>query len=236
MKNLELKLENCYWINKLEHTFNFEKNNINLVYAKNWSMKTSFARTFKQLQEWKEPKDEIYWKETKYNIKNNWEDIDINNIFVIKSFEKTYESKSIAQLLVNEKLKDKLSDIYKKRDEYLKYFKNKSWLKLEEIEEKIINDFDSTKQTFLRVLEKIDFKSSNIDDYIWNIKYSDIFKVEKKIKNKDFQNNIWKYLEKSIEIYKNYTFLENGKFSLNRLKNVEKQLKKENFFITMKIK
>lgn len=230
MKNLELKLENCYWINKLEHTFNFEKNNINLVYAKNWSMKTSFAKTFKQLQEWKEPKDEIHWKETKYNIKNNWEDIDINNIFVIKSFEKTYESKSIAQLLVNEELKDKLSEIYKKRDEYLKYLKNKSWLKLEEIEEKIINDFNPNKQTFLRLLEDINLKNINIDNYISNIKYSDILKVKIKIEDKDFQNNIWKYLEKSIEIYKNYTFLEKGQFSLNRLKNVEKQLKKENFF------
>jgi len=227
MNKLELELKNCYWINNLKHTFCFENNNVNIIYAKNWSMKTSFAKTFKQLQNWEDPKDEIHWKKSEYDVKIDWKDIETNNIFVIKSFEKSYESKSIAQLLVKDELKNKLSDIYKKRDEYLKYLKNKSWLKLEEIEEKIINNFDSNKQTFLRVLEKIDLENSSIDDYIWNIKYSDISKVEQKITNIDFQNKIWEYLEKSIEIYKNYTFLENGKFSLNRLRNVEKQLKKE---------
>lgn len=112
----------------------------------------------------------------------------------------------------------------------MKYLKNESWLKLEEVENKIITDFESDKKTLLRLLENIDLENIEIDDYIWSIKYNDIFKAESKITNKDFQSKIWEYLNKSNEIYKEYTFLENWKFSLNRLKNVEKQLKKENFF------
>lgn len=114
MDKINIELKNCYWIDKLEHEFSFENSNVNLIYAKNWSMKTSFAKTFKDLQNWEDPKEEIYWNKSNCKVKIDWNQIKKQDIFVIKSFEKAYESKSIAQLLVKDELKNKLSDIYKK--------------------------------------------------------------------------------------------------------------------------
>lgn len=47
MEYLKVKFEYCYGINNLEHEFNFSNDNGSLIYASNGTMKTSFAKTFK---------------------------------------------------------------------------------------------------------------------------------------------------------------------------------------------
>ncbi|WP_157887311.1 hypothetical protein [Campylobacter pinnipediorum] len=49
MKKLKIYLENCYGIKKLETEFDFTKKNTYSIYAPNGTMKTSFAKTFKDL-------------------------------------------------------------------------------------------------------------------------------------------------------------------------------------------
>ena len=51
MKKLSIKLENCFGIEKLQHEFDFSESNVFSIYARNGMMKTSFAKTFKLLQE-----------------------------------------------------------------------------------------------------------------------------------------------------------------------------------------
>ena len=58
MKKLEVKFENCFGIKNLSDkddstkpfVFNFENSNTQLIYAKNGSMKTSFAKIFENYQ------------------------------------------------------------------------------------------------------------------------------------------------------------------------------------------
>ena len=45
-KDISVNLKNCYGINKLDYTFNFNRKNGCLIYASNGTMKTSFAKTF----------------------------------------------------------------------------------------------------------------------------------------------------------------------------------------------
>ncbi len=45
MKKLDIKLENCYGIGKLEYSFDFSYSNTHLIYAPNGTMKSSFAKT-----------------------------------------------------------------------------------------------------------------------------------------------------------------------------------------------
>ena len=56
MEFLQCKLSNCYGIDALEYIFDFKdaKTNVFAIYARNGLMKTSFAKTFKMLQEGKE--------------------------------------------------------------------------------------------------------------------------------------------------------------------------------------
>lgn len=57
MNTLEIEFENCFGIKKLNHEFNFTTdNNVNVIYAKNGLMKTSFARVFKMFQDGQENK------------------------------------------------------------------------------------------------------------------------------------------------------------------------------------
>ena len=56
---INVKLENCYGIKKLNHEFDFLKCHTFVIYAPNGVMKTSFANTFKDLASAKTPCDRI---------------------------------------------------------------------------------------------------------------------------------------------------------------------------------
>ena len=49
MSSLKINLKNCYGIKKIEKEFDFSHNNTFAIYAPNGVMKTSFAKTFKDL-------------------------------------------------------------------------------------------------------------------------------------------------------------------------------------------
>ncbi|EAL7841788.1 hypothetical protein DV919_08140, partial [Campylobacter jejuni] len=57
---LKLNLENCYGIGKLQKEFDFSDKNVLLFYAQNGIFKTSFAKTFKNIKDGKQIKDEIF--------------------------------------------------------------------------------------------------------------------------------------------------------------------------------
>jgi hypothetical protein len=245
MNTLNINLENCYWIKKLEKEFSFENSNINLIYAKNWSMKTSFANVFKKFQEWKENEicDKIFWCEPVIKeINNDWTPINKDDIFVIKSFETSYESDSISSLLINNELKTALNIVLALKNVFLEWLEKlsglkiskKSWLKtIFELEPEILKDFWKVNKSFLQILN--DFNIISISyDFSWiafNTIYSD--SILKKIKNSDFQDNIQDFLDKSDEIYwmSNFSFLEKWKFTLWKLKDLQKKIKANNFFV-----
>lgn len=62
MEKININLENCYGISKLNEELDFSKDNVIAIYARNGLMKTSFAKTFKKIQEGKvdEVKDEVF--------------------------------------------------------------------------------------------------------------------------------------------------------------------------------
>ena len=60
MKKVNVDLENCYGIKRLEREFDFSQNRAYAVYATNGSMKSSLAQTFKDLAEGNESKDRIF--------------------------------------------------------------------------------------------------------------------------------------------------------------------------------
>lgn len=72
MNKLNVKLANCYGIEKLEYEFDFSKNNAIAIYARNGLMKTSFSKTLKKFKITKKVKlemkylinleSQIYWK------------------------------------------------------------------------------------------------------------------------------------------------------------------------------
>ncbi len=244
MEKLEIEFENCFGIKKLNTEFNFTvDDNINVIYAKNGLMKTSFTKVFKKFQDDKQDdiKDMIFNNTpiTK-NIKVDGNDILKEEIFVINSFEKDYESDSISSLLINDSIKAKLVDIIRIKNQLFNALEEKSGLDLKkpvstkgffQLEEQILKDFGFTEQSFLQNIESINLEA--VDYNYSNIKYSTIFHkaVLNNIKKANFQSSIRAYLERSDEIYEEYTFFERGNFNLPKLKSIEKELKTSSFFV-----
>ena len=72
MQKLKINLKNCYGIKKLEKEFDFSTNNTFAIYAPNGVMKTSFAKTFRDLSFGLMSKDLIFTeRETIREIKKD---------------------------------------------------------------------------------------------------------------------------------------------------------------------
>lgn len=115
---LSVDLENCYGIKKIEHTFSFTDNNrVYAIYAQNGLMKTSFAKTFEDLQASKQPQDMLN-PETTAIATVNWNSnpISSESIYVIRDYRDAVEyHKVVADLMLDPKLKkeyDKLTKDY----------------------------------------------------------------------------------------------------------------------------
>lgn len=242
MTNLSVDLEHCYGIQKLEKEFDFSAGNVYSIYAKNGLMKTSFSKTFKKIQDGKidEIKDEIFNDEGILNVKIDGQDIKKENVFVIKSFENSYESESITSLLINNDLKDSINSVLLLKDKFLKSLEKYSGLKVSktsagkkvyELEPAIVCAFGFEEDSFLLNLDKFIVHGLEVD--LPNVKYGSIFdeSVISKIKTDSFQQKIQEYIAKSDEIYSGFDFLEKGNFTLPKLKDTEKTLAKNNFFV-----
>jgi hypothetical protein len=60
MQTLKIKFDNYYDIKKLQKDFDFSTGKVFSLYAPNGSMKTSFAKTFKNFSSETETKDSIF--------------------------------------------------------------------------------------------------------------------------------------------------------------------------------
>ena len=240
MQKIKCDLVNCYGIQKLESEFTFSDTSVIAIYAKNGLMKTSLAKAFKKIQDEKqdEIRDEIFDIQGKAKIAIDGQGITNKDVFVIKSFEASYQSTNLADLLVDESIKEKIVEVLKLKSDLLKDLEKASGLKIKrvqqgknmrELESEIIEDF-SMDGSILLGLELI---QGRIDIDCSEIKYSDIFDNTTLgyIKKKGFQENIKEFCKTSNEIYERHGFLKKGIFSLSELKNVEKSLKDNGFFV-----
>lgn len=243
MQELKVELRNCYGIESLSQTFDFNTHNVNAIYARNGLMKTSFSRTFNMVQQGKasEIKDEIFNRmPIQVDINEDGNTLNKEKIFVIKSFENSYESDNIADLLINRYLKERLSSVLSMQSSLLKRIESISGVKIKktslgktvyDLEPIIISDFGFNQKSILLNISSIDLTSIDYD--FSEIKYSDIFdkSVIKKIETEEFQDSIVDFMNRSDEIYSSYEFLDKGKFTLPKLKDMHKSLKKNQFFV-----
>ncbi len=241
MNKLNVRLDNCYGIGQMEHEFDFSESNVIAIYARNGLMKTSLAKTFRSVQDGKtdEVKDEIFNRPGSVEILMDGASIPADNIFVIKSFESSYQS-DITPLLINSTIKTLLKDVLKARDKLFKALENCSGLKVKrtqagkvvyELEPTLINDFLFSEDSFL--VNMLTLRDLPIEANLSNVQYADIFdpSVLKKIRSDDFQNKIREFITRSDEIYSSYAFLEKGQLTLPKLRDTRKSLEKNCFFV-----
>lgn len=241
MTKLNIELKNCYGIKDLKHEFEFTDTHKTFsIYASNGSMKTSFAKTFEDISEDKNPKDLVFPnRETTYSIKLDNEDINPSQIFVINSYKREYESAKISTLLVNKELRKQYEEVYKniesQKEIFLKGIKKVCGIsKLNEVEQFISETFyNNEKDKFFESLERIknEVNGDDIDNFS-NIKYKDVFdsKIKDFLNNDEIKKNITEYIEKYDNLLKESTYFKKGIFNHSQAEDTAKQLKKNGFF------
>lgn len=241
MDKLSINLENCFGIEKLKYDFDFSKDNVISIYAKNGLMKTSLAKTFRLIQEGKA--DDV--SDTIFEIDGNAEvladgiPIKKEQVFVIKSYESAYES-DISSLLVKGEIQEQLKEVFDARTKLLKALEKISGLKIKrisggktvlELEPQLVKDYKLNDNSILLCLDELKAPSPEVafDD----IQYASIFDptVVKKIKSSSFQKGISEFLTATDKIYDSFEYLEKGKLTLPKLKDLRKSLDKDSFFI-----
>jgi len=240
---LHLKLENCHGIGSLEHSFDFTKHRIFTVYAPNGSMKTSFAKTFTDLQQGIESKDHIYDKRrpSSREIKIDDNPIKDTEILVINSYEDEYKySPNVAKLLANKDLKEE----YKVIHEEIAKQKEPLTIALEDLtgnakgaicEEQLAMDVtsESNESAFFTALIRLEDEVNLMkEDKLSHLKYNIIFnqKTEKVFSDTKFQEFLKQYLEKYDELIKASNFFKAGVFDHNNISDIIRNLKDNNFF------
>jgi len=198
MKKLDIKLQYCYGIKKLEKEFVFS-NRTFAIYAPNGSMKTSFAKTFKDLMKGEETKDLIFpERETVREIKNE-NDVELlkEEVFVIEPYNEGYFSDKESTLVVEKELKEQYEKIYvdleKEKNSFVKKLKSES--QSTDCEEEVLSTFsESEKDTLLDILERV-FASIDGSHVKYSFKYNDVF---------DKKGNVKKFLDKHSKTLNEY--------------------------------
>lgn len=190
MNKLKINLEYCYGIKKLEKELIFS-NRTYAIYAPNGSMKTSFAKTFRDLMYGIQTQDIIYPERTTIReVKDeNDQELKPEEIFVIEPYNESYVSDKESTLVVEKELREKYEKIYsdlnKEKDSFVKKLKSVS--QSSDCEEEIFSTFSNDeKDTLFDILEKL---SPSINDSLakYSFRYNDIF---------DKKGNVKKFLEK----------------------------------------
>ena len=241
MNKLNIELTNCFGIDSLNHEFDFGKGNTFSIYARNGLMKTSFAKTFQLIQQGKKENisDAIFGEQGSAIVQIDGQDIEKKQVFVVKSYESSYES-DISSLLIKGDIQTQLKDVFKVRTKLLKALEKDSGLKIKrtslgktvyELEPTIVKDFDFNEKDILSNLMELASYEREIE--CSDIPYSVIFDdtVLKKIKDTKFQEGIRDFITSSDEIYSSFEYLEKGNLTLPKLKDLKKSLVKDAFFV-----
>lgn len=201
MKLLSINLENCFGIGKLNHEFDFKKENTYLIYAPNGTMKTSFAKTFDLIAKDDKknlPKDLVYNKKSKYEILCDGETINPESILVINAEDNSYDAtKKITSFIARKELKEKYDFIYLELDnaksELLK--KLKAISKSTDCEVEYVETFKiDPENNFFDILTSHLSELSSDTEKI-KFKYNTVF---------DTKGNVKKFLEKNDKLLDNY--------------------------------
>lgn len=202
MKKLTVKLENCYGISKFGEEFDFTNDRTYVIYAPNGVMKTSFAKTFKNISDGEAPCDLAFpERESKCLIVDeNATPLKPESIFVIEPYNESFKSDKLSTLLVSKTLKDE----YDKEHSTLELEKNAFVKKLKkassssDCEQEIMNTFARDRKNFYEVIanlcKDLDGKKERFD-----FKYNDVF--DKKGKVKEFLEKNSDSLDLYIEKY-----------------------------------
>lgn len=235
MNELKIHFENCYGVKKLKHTFDFTKSKVQIIYAPNGAMKSSFAKTLEDISLDKVSQDRIFTDRLNHrSALVDDRDILKEEIFVINRIQDA-DFKEASTILANEILKAEYDainiNLNDTKKEFIKTIQPYFGQKENAIEQTIEQAFKTDIYTFIesRKIEIIEIETPILTNIIFNEVFND--KVSKFLHEKSFNLKIKEYIliyDKLVN--ENTTFFKKGDFNHNNADNVTKSLKENGFF------
>lgn len=150
MNLLQIRLENCYGIKKLDHDFDFSiasRHKTYAIYAPNGFMKTSFTKSFEQISKGEHPKEERYGRQTTFSIEADDSPLAPATIHVLKSeIDIASDSPAVTDILVNPEHKARydtlLVDLESLKSKLITNLQRQSKIKKTDIEAQLLKDWD----------------------------------------------------------------------------------------------
>jgi hypothetical protein len=235
MNKLTIHFENCYGIKKLNHEFDFTKSKVQIIYAPNGAMKSSFAKTFEDISLDKLSEDRIFNERVNHrSALVDGRDILKEEIFVINRMKEA-DFIEASTILANNTLRTEFDQINIKLNETKKDFiatiQPHFGLKVNDIEKTLTEAFNTDIYSF------IESRATEINKIetpiLTNIIYNEIFKerVSNFLIDKSFNIKIREYIEVYEKLVnENNTFFKKGEFNHYNANNITKSLKDNGFF------
>ena len=188
MNRLDVDFEHCYGIGKLTHSFDFTQKNAVVIYAPNGMMKTSFAKTFKDVSLSVAPKDLVdNYAQVVCEIKCDGNPIDPAKIYVANPDENIDSAESITSLMASDGLKERYENIRSVLDAKKKIFlrKLKELSKSTNCETELFETFknDNVSDYDFAIYERIEADVAQAEPFRWRFKYNDVFDVGGKVRD-----------------------------------------------------
>ena len=241
MKSLSLNWENCFGIKKLVQDFSFEKSNIQLFYATNGSMKSSFAKTMKYMElgnKDDKPEDRIHPElKAKYETKIDNTDISKDIVYVINGDEEIDSSKSFVNFLASKELKTQYDNIYnkltKEKDALMSKLKTVS--QSTDCEKEILETFkQNNNENIFSVLDKV---SSELDkpNVFYSFRYNDVFDKKGAVKAfiEKYKDKLQEYITKYKDLLSHsdfYRSVDGHSFGTYQASQLYQSVEDDNFF------
>lgn len=235
---VQLDLANCYGINQLSKELNFSKaaknDGVNSLYAPNGTLKTSLAKTFKDVEAGKPTRDLIFpSRTTTRDIKIDGVDISAEQVLVIDSYNESYSSQQVSTLLVNEELKQQyetaLKEVDGKRKTLLTAVASASGKR--DAKELLSEVFSRPLSELLPLLVELAGEEHPDFTHYGQIKFDLLFnpKVIQLVTSADFGQDLAEYVSTYDRLIESSTVLSKS-FNHQKADNVSKSLTENGFF------
>ncbi len=239
MQKLNIDLEYCYGIKRLQHQFDFSQRKAYAVYAPNGVMKSSLAYTFKDLAEGKTTQDRIFpTRVSRRKITDEaGAELPREQVLVVPPYDEVFgHTEKTSTLLVDTKLRKEYevlhADIDKAKDTFLKALKEQSKSR-KDLETEISLAFTKDEDQFYRALIRVKDEVLALKETPYaDVDYDTIFdeKVLSILNTKDFKTAIADYIKKYNELIAASTYFKKGTFDYYNAATIAKNLADNGFF------
>ncbi|MGH7889084.1 MAG: phage infection protein, partial [Thermodesulfobacteriota bacterium] len=239
MNKLNVDLENCYGIKKLQAQFDFSQHKAYVIYAPNGAMKSCLAQTLKDVSNATASRDRIFPARVSSRkiTDENGVDLPKESVLVVPPYDEVFtHTEKTSTLLVDTKLRQEYEqlhiDIDESKKNFLKVLKEKSGSK-KDLEKEISSTFTKSDDEFYRALLRVkDELLAQKDAPFADIQYDTIFdeKVLGFLGTKDFKTAIENYIKKYNELLATSTYFRKGMFNYYNAATIAKSLADNGFF------